>query len=95
MCGCNKQTSYIPPDPEPWKTVSVSLLQMFLRPVQCRILHSVYDDVLTVEETANLQQLLTQYIAAKLADPNTQEYYEHFSYIQEKIDYIYKKNICL
>ena len=95
MCGCDKTTEYVPPHPEPWKLVSASLLQMFLGAVQCRVVKKVYDDYLTEVEIGNLQTLLLNYIEAKLSDPETQLYYDQMPYIQERMDYIYTKQICL
>lgn len=95
MCDCEKNQVYVPPHPEPWKTVSVSLLQMFLAPVKCLMAHKVYDDYLNEQALTELMVLLSSYIEAKLSDPDTQLYYDQFPSIQEKVDYIYKRKVCL
>ena len=95
MCDCEKEKPYVPPHPEPWKLVSVSLLQMFLAPVQCLLTKKVYDDYLTEQVLIDLSVLLSSYIDAKLANPDTQLYYDQLPEIQEKLDYIYKRKVCL
>lgn len=95
MCGCEQDTPYVPPHPEPWKLVSVSLLQMFLAPVQCLLRNRVYDDYLTEQVLNELSVLISSYIDAKLSNPDTELYYDQLPAIQEKLDYIYKRKVCL
>ncbi len=93
-CGCEQQT-YVPPHPEPWKLVSVSLLEMFLRPVQCLIKNKVFDEQLPESELNEMAVYFQSYIAEKLVDPDTQLFYDRWPEIRDKMDYIYKRNICL
>ena len=93
-CGCKEQV-YVPPHPEPWKLVSISLLEMFLRPVQCLLKNKVFDETLSENDLVEMAAYYQAYIAEKIADPDTQLYYDQWSEMQAKMDYIYKRNICL
>jgi hypothetical protein len=93
-CGCSQQ-QFVPAHPEPWKLVSISLLEAFREPIYCRLRKSVFDEYLTQSMLQELVGLLNNYIAAKTVNPDTEEYYDQFVAIQEKMDYIYKKGICL
>jgi len=93
-CGCG-QDKVVFVDETPWLRVSVDLLQMFERPILCRLRYKIFDTVLTQVRLEEIRVLISDYIAAKIADPTTQLYFDRFPEIQAVIDDIYNKGVCL
>lgn len=75
--------------------ITVDLLEMWKRKLDCLIQSGQFEDAETTQEIANNTQLiLNNYIQAKLLDPTTCEYFEYVPLLQSLIARIVIAGIC-
>ncbi len=76
--------------------ITVDLLQMMLRPIQCYLDNKLWDQISSTKaELEEYKNYLELYIAAKIADPETCEYREQLPPVQVYFNKILVKGMCL
>lgn len=93
-CGCSEMKPVLV-DETPWLRVSVDLLRMYQRPILCRLRYQIFDNELTYEKLSEISVLLDDYISAKVVDSNTRLFHDRLKEIQDIVNIIYQKGVCL
>lgn len=76
--------------------ITVDLLMQYQRPIQCYITNNLGSQTgISDMELQNANTVLSNYIIAKAADPNTCEFKEQLPIIQALVTKIIIKGMCL
>lgn len=102
-CNCYSQSqsnsngrNYSVVDNSECAGITLDLLEMFLRPVQCYLRNGFGSNIgVTASQLQNTQHYLELYISAKRADPETCQYKEELPQVQSLINKIISAGICI
>jgi len=92
MCGCPGNTNHV--EINPCEAVTVEILQMIKKPLDCYIENGFFDRGISEVELRTAQSNVIAWIESKVIDPASCEHQEKLAGLQELMQKIYQNGYC-